>query len=256
MPKKKTKKKAIRPRERQILHLAKNGIVTVDIVHRCFFPQGNIEAARSALRRMVELGYLKSEPLDAQRVYYRLTPRGARLIAASRKYAQPLKRQGKIERYAVTWFVHADLPGHRVLLNPTDYPDRFPVAGHRLPRRPFFLDRSDGRSRLGVLFVDHNAHYRRMSRKTVAVLGRFLRHGWFDTFIRQDVFAVVILTFSPHRKQTFEKHVSRAIADQLGYPLSLLRPELAGAVPSLVHVHVIPELESMITQSQRENSKR
>ena len=252
---KKSTKNALRPRERQILHLAKNGIVTVEIVHRCFFPQGDIEAVRSALRRMVKMGYLKSEPLDSQRVYYRLTSRGARLIAASRKYAQPLKRQGKIERYAVTWFIHADLPGQRALLNPTDYPDRFPVAGHRLPRRPFFLDRSDGHSRLGVIFVDHNAHHRRMFQKTVTVLGRFLHHGWFDTFIRQDAFAVAILTFTPHRKRTFEQHVPKSITDQLGYPLSQLRPDLAGAVPSLVHVHVIPELEAMITQSQKENLK-
>ena len=94
------------------------------------------------------------------------------------------------------------------MLNPLDYPDKFPVAGHSLPQGPFFLDRSDGCSRLGVILVDHNAHHRRMSHKTVALLARFLRHGWFDDYIRQDAFAVAILTFSEDRKRTFQNHVS------------------------------------------------
>ena len=170
---KRSKKSRLSAREQQILHLAKNGMATVEIVHRCFYPEADVEAVRSALRRMVELGRLKTEPLDTRRGYYRLTSRGARLIGVSRRSAQPLKRQGKIQRYAVSWFVHADQPGQRVLLNPADYPERFPVGGHRLPRCPFFLDRSQQPCRMGFILVDHNAHYRRMGRKVVKILAAF-----------------------------------------------------------------------------------
>jgi DNA-binding CsgD family transcriptional regulator len=259
-PKKRSKKKRskenhLRPREREILQLAETGIVTAEIVHRRFLPEGDIEAARSAIRRLTDLGHLQAEPLDTQRAYYRLTTRGARLIAASCKCAQPHKRQGKIQRYAVSWFIHADRPGERALLNLADYPEQFPVAGHRLPRCPFFLDRIDGRSRLGVILVDHNAHQRRISSKAVKLLGRFLHHGWFDTFIRQDAFVVAILTFSKCRKRAFQRHVPRAIAEHLRYPLSKLRPDLAGAAPSLVDIHVIAQLDSLVTQPRERSSK-
>jgi hypothetical protein len=253
--KKRSQKDSLSPREREILQLAQTGIVTTEIVHRSFFPEGDIEAARSAIRRLTDMGHLQAEPLDTRRAYYRLTGRGARLIAASCKCAQPHKRQGKIQRYAVSWFIHADRPGERALLNPADYPEQFPLAEHRLPRCPFFLDRTDGRSRMGVILVDHNAHQRRISYKTVKLLGRFLHHGWFDTFIRQDAFVVAILTFSKCRKRAFQHHVPRAITEHLRFPLSKLRPDLAGAAPSLVDIHVIAQLDSLVTQPQKRSIK-
>lgn len=253
---KKTKKNRLRPRDREILLLAKTGMVTVELVFRRFFSDGDIEAARSAVRRLVDLGHLQSEPLDARRVYYRLTAKGAAQIGASRKCAQPLKKQGRIQRYAVSWFIHVDRPEERALLNPFDHTEQFPVAGHRLPRCPFFLDRCDGKSRLGAVLVDHNAHQRRISQKTVKLLGRFLRHGWFDSFIRQDAFVLAILTFSKYRKRTFQRHVPQAIAEHLSYPLTQLRPELTGALPSLVEIYVIPQLDALVTQPQKNRSTK
>jgi hypothetical protein len=248
---KRSKKRRLRPRERRILHLANSGIATVEILHRAFFADADVEAVRSALRRLVQRGMLRAEPLDAKRVYYRLTRRGSRRINPSSACPKALKKQGRVQRYAVSWFIHADCPGKRALVNPFDYPDQFPVTEHRLPRHPFFLDRSDGRLRFGVILIDHNAHYRRMSYKTVMLLGRFLRHGWFDTFIRQDAFVVAILTFSEHRMRTFTRHVPHAIAEQLSYPLSQLRPDLDGAIPQIVRVHVIPQLDAVVGQSER-----
>jgi DNA-binding MarR family transcriptional regulator len=229
-------------------------MVTIDILHR-LSPNRDIEAVRSAVRRMVNLGYVQAEPLDTRRVYYRLTPLGARLIAASHKYAQPLKIQGKIQRYAVSWFIHADHPGQRAVLNPTNYPDQFPVTGHRLPRCPFFLDRADGHMNLGIILVDHNAHHRRMSHKTVRLLRRFLRHGWFDSFIRQDAFVVAILTFAAHRSRTFQQHVPQAITDHLGDRLSQVRLGTGGAMPPSVQVHIIPGLDAIIAMDRKTETK-
>lgn len=251
-----SKKKQLRPLERQVLTLAQDGMLTVEIVFRRFYPTGDTEAARSILRRLIKLGYLQSEPLDARRVYFRLTPNGARIIGASRKTAQALKKQGKIQRYAVSWFIHADQPEQRVLLDPAEHPNQFPVSGHRLPRCPFYLERIDGRSRFGVVLVDHNAHQRRMAQKTVKLLGRFLRHGWFDTFIAQEAFVVAILTFSKYRKRKFQLDVPLAIAEHLRYPLSRLRPDPTETPSSLIDVHVIPQLDVLASQSQKKRKTK
>jgi hypothetical protein len=243
-------------RDRQILLLAKTGIVTVEIVHSCFLADRDIGAAQSALQRLVKKGFLASEPLDAQRVYYRLSAKGARAIGISLKDIPILKKQGRIHRYAVTWFIQADRPGERALVNPHDYPEQFPVGGHALPRCPFFLDYSEEKLRLGIIFVDHNAHVRRMSRKTVKVLGRFLHHGWFDRFITQDAFVVVILTFLQDRKRAFDRQVPGAIRKRLGYALSRICPDVAESHPILVQVHVIPGLDLIVTHSSDQKGKQ
>ena len=136
-----------------------------------------------------------------------------------------------------------------MLFDPADYPDRFPVAGHSLPQCPFFIDRTEDRPRLGVILVDHNADERRMPRRTVDLLGRFLHRGWFDGFISQAAFVVAILTFSEDRKRVFDRHVPRAIEKRLRYPLSRLKPELVEEIPRLVHAYVIPGLDTIITHS-------
>ena len=246
--KKRRRPHPLSPREQGILALADNGIVTIDIVHRVFFPDADVEAVRSAVRRIVERGELLAEPLDAQRCYYRLTRQGARRIPGARWSARPLKKQGRVQRYAVTWFIHAQHPGRRALIRPHEYTDQIAVAGHSLPRGPFYLDRTEGRSRLGIIFVDHNAHYRRMVRKVVKTFGRFLWHGWFDGLIRTDAFKLAILTYSEARRQTFNSHLPAAIVEQFSYPLSRLRPDLSGAVPPIVQIYVVPGLAPIVSE--------
>ena len=247
-----TEKSRLSEREHQLLLLAKNGMVTVEIVHRRHFAGQKLDAARSAIRRLADLGYLHAEPLDARRVYYCLTGRGARILGVPRKCAQPLKKQGKVTRYAVSWFIQADRPGQRALFNPHDYPDQFAVAGHRLPRCPFYIDHTTERPRLGVILVDHNAHERRICHKTAKLLGRFLQHGWFDGFIREGAFVVTILTFSEYRKRAFDQHIPDAITKQLRYPLSRLRPDLTEGIPIVIQVCVIPGLDMIVTHCSDE----
>ena len=237
-------------RDRQILLMAKTGIVTVEIVHRRYFADQTLDAARSAIRRLVELGYLHPEPLDNRRTYYRLTAQGARVIGAPSKCTQPLKKQGKADRYATSWFIYGDSPEKRALFNPHDYPDQFPVAGHTLPRHSFFVDQTGDRRRLGIIIVDHNAHARRIPRKVVKLLARFLRHGWFNRFLAEEAFFVAILTFWKSRKRAFDGLVPRAIAEHLGYPLSRLRPELGEEIADITEVYIIPGLDAITRRPQ------
>ena len=253
---KRSKKTSLSARDRRILLLAKAGIVTVEIVHGCFMADQHIGAAESALQRLVKKGYLASEPLDTQRVYYRLTSKGARAIGISTSDTWALKKQGRIHRYAVTWFIHAQRPGERALVNPHDYPERFPVGGHTLPRCPFFLDDTEEKLRLGIILVDHNAHVRRMSRKTVKLLGRFLHHGWFDGFISQGAFMVTILTFLKDRKRAFDRQVPGAIRKRLGCALSRICPDYAVRNPIIVQVHVIPGMDLIVTHGSDRKGKQ
>ena len=118
-----------------------------------------------------------------------------------------------------------------------------------------FLDHTEEKTRLGIILVDHNAHVRRMSRKTVKVLGRFLHHHWFDSFISQDAFVVAILTFSQDRKRAFDRHVPGAVRKQLGYALARICPDFSSRNPISAQVRVIPGLNSIVTHSsdQRDN---
>jgi hypothetical protein len=246
-------------RDHDILLQAKTDIVIPEIVYRRFFFNGTMEGARSVIRRLCgeppDYLYLQPEPLDDKRVYYRLTLKGARLLGISPKYAVALKKQGKITRYALAWFFHADEPHKHTRFNPHQFPDRFPLAGHSLPRHPFFVEETADRIRLGIALVDHNAHLRRVVHKTLKPLGRFLRHGWFDDYIRAESFVVAILTFSERRKKSLETMLQQAIVRHFRTALFRLRPDLKDRLPIDIRVHVIPGMDILVTSRTPQEKK-
>ena len=236
--------------QQAILRQAHTDMVTPEVIRRRYFPDGSIEAARSAIRRLCgeppNYLYLQPEPLDERRTYYRLTPAGAKLISLRPRQAVPCKKQGKVKRYAISWFIHADQPGKRALLNPHDFPETFGLHGQSLPKHPFFIDNTTDRAKLGIILVDHNAHERRVVHKTLKPLGRFLRHGWFDEFIRAESFIVAVLTFTSGRNRVIAKHLSQAATQYFGQPLSRLRPDLGGRLPIDFQVHLIPGMDALV----------
>ena len=250
MPEKRTETR-LSDLQQAILRQAYTDMVTAEVIQRRYFPDGSLEAARSAIRRLCgeppTYLYLQPEPLDERRVYYRLTQAGAKLLGVSPKCAVPLKKQGKVSRYALSWFIHAEQPGKRALINPHDFPDEFGLNAHRLPRHPFFLDETTGRTKLGIVLIDHNAHARRVVHKTLKPIGRFLRHGWFNDLIRGECFLVVVLTFSFGHKKAVERFVTPAIAQHFRQPLSRLRPDLTDHLPIEIQVRVIPGMDAIVT---------
>ena len=70
-------------------------MITAEVVAHRYFPNGSIEAARSAIRRLCGEPpgslYLQSESLDGRRVYYYLTPEGTKAIGYPEKWAGPHK---------------------------------------------------------------------------------------------------------------------------------------------------------------------
>jgi hypothetical protein len=234
-----------------ILLQGKTDLITIEVVAKRYFADANMDAARSLIHRLCgtdeDDGYLHSEPLDHSRVYYRLTRRGTRVLGISPKYAVKLKKQGKVSRYAISWFIHADQPGKRALFNPHQFPDQFDLHHHRLPKHPFFIDHTAEKTKLGMILVDHNAHPRRTAQKTLRPLRRILRQGWFDEFIQAESFLLAVLTFSKYRKRVISQLVEATVLDQLWPQLSRLRPDLTDRLPLEIQVHVVPGLDILVT---------
>jgi hypothetical protein len=242
-----------------ILSHGKTDMITVDVIHRRYFRDATMEAARSAIRRLSgdppNYLYLRPQELNDHLLYYCLTTMGTRELGISSRYAEPLKRQGKAKRYAVSWFIHADRPGQRLLFNPRDFPEQFRLEGHRLTRHPFFIDETTDAAKLGIILIDHNAHPRRIVDKTIKPLARFLRHRWFDEFIAQRKFIVAVLTFNPYRQRAFQQQLPIRITDQLGYALARFCPGEQDRLPIDIQVHVIPGLDSLVSQPQERRAK-
>lgn len=241
---------ALSPVARSVLRQALETMVIPEFVQRQYFPDGSIEAARSLIRRLSSEGpfegCLVAEQLDARRKYYRLTSKGLAALGLRRKLTSSLKRQGKINRYALAWFFYADQPGKRIRFDPKQFPEQFDLQSHRLPRHPFFLDETSGRTKMGIVLVDHNANPRRTVRKTLVPLGRFLRHGWFDDFIRDEAFVVAVLTFCRRRQLAIARRLTEEIFNHYGQPLGQLRPNVADQLPIDIQVYHVPGLDAVV----------
>jgi hypothetical protein len=245
-------------RDRLILLQGQTDMIVVEVVQRRFFPDGSIEAARSAIRRLCgtdsENSLLHPEPLDSRRVYYRLTPLATTLLGNA-KYVKPLKSLGRVRRYAVSWFIHAEHPQQRILFNLAECADHFGIRDHRFPRHPFFLDTTTGQEKLGMILVDHNAQIRQTVHKTIRPLARFLRHGWFNEYIMAGSFLVAILTFSSSRQRAIRLQVEQAIEKRLSYSLEPLRAQ-ANKARIEVLVAVIPGMETVLTAQPRKKDEK
>ena len=250
MGKKGNKAIQVTDRDRRILqHVARQRMTTVEAVQALFFPDNKRDAAKSTLRRLYgsppEYRFLHPEPLDARRVYYRLTPPGAKLIGAAKEAAQPLGVQARVERYALLWFFCIDRPQQRSIFDPRKFPDQFPIHGERLPRKAFYLDEDDaGDVRLGYVLVDHRSDGRRLVRKAGQMLQRFLRRGWFDDFVKACAFELTVLTATEEKRATLLRALDRKLPGFLQPHRDSLGVTAVDALP--VQVKVVPGLIDLL----------
>ena len=246
-------------RDRLILLQGQTDMITVEVVQRRFFPDGSMEAARSAIRRLCGPDptncFLQPEPLDSRRVYYRMTPLATKTLGIRSKYATLLKSLGRVRRYALSWFLHAEYPHRRLVFNLTECAGHFGIKGHRLPRHPFFLDTTTGQEKLGLILVDHNAQIQQIVHKTIKPLGRFLRHGWFNEYIMAGCFIVAVLTFSSTRQRALRLQLDHAIEKHLGRALEALRAHAPSKTRIEVLISVIPGMEAVLAAKPRKDNK-
>ena len=257
-----TSKPLLTERDHKLLLQGKTDMITAEVVWRRFFPDRSLEAARSAIRRLCgpdqESQFLQAECLDRRRVYYRLTPLATRVLGISPKYAVPLKKLGRVRRYALAWFIHAEYPGQRMIINLADHRKRFGLTDDRLPRHPFYIDRSSGQEKLGIILIDHHAHVRHIVFKTLKPLGRCIRHGCFNHLIAAGCFVVAVLTSSASRQRAIRMQLEDAIKRHFGYALSTMPAHTPHSQRARIEVlvPVIPGMDAILAAPSNQEKTR
>ncbi len=244
------------PRDLRILqHVGRHRLSHFEVVHRLFFPGQPHSAVKSVLRRLCGRGptyrFLRPQMLSGSQHVYALTRRGAALLGLHPASARPLGIQARVEHFAVLRFIHAQNGSQRTLISKDKLRESFHLDGQRLPRQRFYIEETPEGTWLGVLVVDHGGHPRRIVRKAVQLLGRILRHGWFDDYLRAGQFILTVLTLTQGKQQTLRHGLRRELREILGRPLAALHPPTTDGWPLPVAVVVIPGLINLIPGARR-----
>ena len=223
---------------------------TLDILWKRFFPGQARDAAKSTVRRLLGRGptyrHLRPQSLDGVRVAYRLTRRGCREIGVSERLARPLGPRAKVERLAVLAFLYQS-PETRKAIVGQKLRDFLELdRGERLPKATFFMENSDTRTRLGVLFIDCGGHPRGIATRSARKVSRYLDEHWFDDEIRARRFVLSILTGRKSKVTSLKKYVANALDTDLEWAArQLLGDELLSDFLQVEVVHV-PEIENLL----------
>ncbi|MCI0459839.1 MAG: hypothetical protein L0Z62_23055 [Gemmataceae bacterium] len=249
------------PRDRRILqHVGRHHFSLFDLIHRLFFPGQPRNAVKSVLRRLCGRGptyrLLRPELLAGSQYAYCLTRRGAALLGLPLAVARPLGSRSRVEHFAILRFIHAAGVSPRTLLTKPKLREAFGIQDQPLPRHRFYIEETPDRSVLGVLVVDHGGHPRRIVRKSVGLLARLLRRGWFDDYLHTAQFVLTVLTPTLGKQQTLQQGLRRELHEILGRPLAALHPPSADGWPLPVAVVVIPGLLNLIPGAQQPATRR
>lgn len=228
-----------------LAHIAEFRMTTFEFLRTRFFADKHPDAVKSCMRRLA-IAHIKAEPLDSQRVYYRLTRDGARAAKVPLTTARRLGLQARVERYAVQWFICGQTDVRRRLVHPRTTPSLFDIGTDRLPRNNFYLEiSSDDAPCVGFLVVDHGAHPRRTAQKAMKKVQRFLRKGWCDEYIRIGKFTLTVLTPSERSKRMIERQLPAYLLKILQEPLQRFAAP-KGTLPFRVAVEQVPLLDCLL----------
>jgi len=245
-------------RDLSILHfLAEQRMSWLEAIHRRFYGDRSIEAARSTMRRLCGRGphfrFVRIDQLDRNRNFFRLTARGARLIGASSSVTDPLGRSTLLRRFALQWFLEVDGQESRWHCNPRDYPDLFAIDGDRLPRANFYLEETEAGTLLGFAIEDYGSDSRRVARRAVDLLQRFLVKRWFDELFAARRFAVTFLVATSDKATAIENRFERDCNRRLAMLLRQIPSTTAATI--LTDYVVVPGLLSLIPTNSTATKK-
>ena len=195
------------------------GLIVPELIAPYRFAGKAPAAVTSTLRRLYGRPpaylYLRPEPLDDRRVYYRLTPRGARVAEAPRSTTLRLGKQSLLRRYAMAWFICVLEPHRRELLDQQDVSQLLAGASD-LPKHGFYLHQIQGAaSRLGLAIVDHGAHPSRVVRKVLRTTERLIRNPATRDFIVADRMTIALLTFNELKREELARSIRKRMTRQL-----------------------------------------
>ena len=137
--------------------------------------------------------------------------------------------------------------------NPRDYPDLFAIEGQRLPRANFYLEETPSGTLLGFAVEDYGTDSRRVSRRAVELVERFLEQRWFDELFAARRFAVTFLVATPEKAVAIEHHFERDSRRRLASLLRQIPSSTAAAV--VTDYLVVPGLLSLLPTTDQRTSK-
>ena len=249
-------------RDQKILaHVGLFGLSTFEVIHYRYFKGKQRDAVKSTLRRLCgkspTFRYLRPIPLYGSRVAYQITRRGANVVGFSPGLARPLGIQSRVERLAVLNFIHdSKHEKKRRLISNRRLREHFPLAGHRLPRQRFFIEERPDGDYLGFIVVDHGGHERRIVRKAVSFLQRFVKRGWFDDYLRSGQFVLTILTLNDFKARAISYGLKKLLKEILGKPLAGLHAPYPRGWPLPVEIVVVPGVINLLPGKSASTKRR
>lgn len=225
---------------------ARFGLIVPELIRPYRFAGKSSAAVTSTLRRLYgrppRYLYLRPEPLDDHRVYYRLTTRGARLIGAPRRVTTRPGRQSLPRRYAFQWLIACHRPHTRTLLD-RDAIERLLVSPGRITRQGFYTEQAT-QPRLGLAIVDHGTDPRRLVRKAASQAERLLENPATREFLLAGRLTLSLLTFDEAKRAQVDGLLRRRLASQLRMPL--FRLGVRGASTLTLESYTVPGLNSLV----------
>ena len=249
-------------RDRKILnHVGKFGISSFEVIHFSFFKGMSRDAVKSTLRRLCGKGptyrFLRPVPLYGSRVAYQLTWRGANTVGVSPSLARPLGIQTRVERLAILNFIHdLNCEHKRRIVTNARLREYFPICQHRLPRQRFYLEERADTDYLGFIVVDHGGHVRRIVRKAVEFIHRFVKRGWFDDYLHSGQFILTILTLTEFKGREIKHGLRKLLKAVLGPDLAKLHKPFPGGWPIPVEIVVVPGVINVLPGKTSSQNRR
>lgn len=263
----KKNKNGLTPRDKLILsHIAVHEMSTFEAIHRLFFEDKKADAVKSTLRRLGEkkLNVLKSEPiLGTRKVYYRLTPKGAKQLGLENYRCGRLGDSKLPQCYAMLWFTRFDDPSvNRTPCRPREFTELFSFGDYRLPKVDFYIaeeppiGEGDPQILFGFTITDFNSDHRRIVGRAKKHLRGFLKRGWFDQLIAARRFELAVLTVSDEKKRAIDLTLKRELHRVLNRELLKFPVDEKGSFPIRTRVVVIPGLKELIPGQQKLKGKK
>lgn len=198
----------LQPRDREILtHVSRYRLTTPEVVHRLFFADRGMEAAKSVLKRL-NGSFLRSRPLFGKRRYYQLSPAGAALSGQPDEAAQPLGTNALPARFGVLEYCCLGFPSERPRFTRSEYAESFPEL-QDLPFADYYLDIHKGVTRLGRIIVELGGDHLRFLRKVREYMTRDTRCRPFAEMVRQDRFVLALVTAEESKRDAIIAAIER-----------------------------------------------
>lgn len=245
------KRTRLTERGQAILLQAYEDLVTPEFALHRHFQGQTIAAAQSEIRRLCSASWLYSLPMAGRQRYYRLTRHGARAIQVHARHTRPLKRQGLLNRFAVSWFFNVHELDRCYRFDPIEWVDEFPAfANRRYWRRPFYLRENpqEDQTRFGVVIVDHGASRRRLTAKVTDLLAELIRVGWLASKESQRRLTLTMLTFNSGRADSLTHLLQRHLKIQL-------RSRVAQGMIA-IESHCVPGLDAFVVDTMQHRTEK